>query len=409
MSRDEKPTPVTRSQTESHGRRPSRRRFLLASSAVTMGAVTGCLGATGGTEGGSETPDTPWTTEALAEQIDEEGTITIYAGTGGADEWHDLIGVINDEFGTSIEGDVFASDAASVSQRFVQERESGEDAADIVGPASNLRNEIRQQGQQDGVALAAEWFESDLDQNFWFSDELLDEQVLPFQVPSWNAGAGLCMPVSEAVFDERGLAYPETYNDLFDEQYEGLDVAFSGYVSAEQVGWIMRHHAAETEMSPMEWAESLMDHLNVVGVDSHTAGTREVGKGNIPMMFYNWPQSAEPFVVNDEMAVRGIFPTPSPSKAIGDPISINKEAPNPWLARFFVSATLEESVQKRMFTDVRKAVPGRSDLDYDFSSMDIHPFTQRRMTTELDLIEFWDTSKVATTGQNAVDAGLFEP
>lgn len=373
-----------------------------------MGAIAGCLGR-GDTGAGDDGPEPPWTTEALKEQIDQEGTITIYAGTGGADEWYDLLDVINDEFGTNIEGNVFASDAASVSQRFVQEREADEDAADIVGPASNLRNEIRKQGREDGLTLAEEWFESNLHENYWFSDELADEQVLPFEVPSWNAGAGLCLPVSEAVFEERGLAYPETYNDLFDEQYSGLDVAFSGYVSAEQVGWIIKYHAAQREMGEMEWIESLMSDLNVVGVDSHTAGTREVGKGNVPMMFYNWPQSAEPFVVNEEMSVRGIFPDPAPSKAIADPISVNKAAPNPWLARFFVSATLEASVQKRMFTDVRKAVPGRNDLEYDFSSMDIPEFTQNRMTANLDLIEFWDTSTYAEAGQQAIDAGLFEP
>lgn len=386
----------------------SRRRFLVGAGAAAMGTVAGCLGGDDEEEEAAG-PDPPWTTEELAEHIADDATVTIYAGTGGSDEWYDLIDVINDEFGTNIEGDVVASDAATISQRFVQERQADEDEADIIGPASNLRDEIRQKGEDEGFDQAKEWFEWNLGENFWFGDELEDKQLMPFEVPCWNAGAGLCIPVSEAIFEDRGLDYPTSYNDLFEDQYDGLDVAFSGYVSPQQVGWVIEHHAPMTEMSKMEWIESMMDRLNVVGVDSHTAGTREVGKGNIPMMFYNWPQSAEPFVTNDEMAVKGVYPDPVPSKAIEDPLSINKKAPNPWPARFFVSATLEKAVQERMFTDVRKAVPGRIDLEYDFSSMDIPTFTQKRMTVNLDLIGFWEGTEIAETGQKAVDKGIFAP
>lgn len=384
----------------------SRRRFLVGAGAVAMGTVAGCLG---GDDEEAAGPDPPWTTDDLAEQIDDDATVTIYAGTGGGESWYDIIDVINDEFGMNIEANVVASDAATISQRFVQERQADEDKADIVGPAANLRDEIRKKGQDEGVDQAREWFEDDLDENFWFGDELVDAQNQSFQVPSRNAGAGLCIPVSEEIFDDRGLDYPTSYNDLFEDQYEGLDVGFSGYVAAQQVGWIIRHHAPKTDMDNMEWIETLMDHINVVGVDSYTAGTREVGKGNIPMMFFNWPQSAEPFVTNEEMAVRGVFPDPVPSKAIEDPISINKNAPNPWVARFFVSAILEKPVQERMFTDVRKAVPGRIDLEFDYDSLDVPDFTRKRMTVNFDLIGFWEGTEIAETGQKAVDKGIFQP
>jgi ABC-type glycerol-3-phosphate transport system substrate-binding protein len=385
----------------------SRRAFLAAGSAVSIASLVGCLGGGSGGGGSSDGPEPPWTTEELAGQIDDGATVTIYAGTGDSQQWTDLVDVINDEFGTSLEADVFASDGSAVSQRFLQERRANEDKADVVSTVSNLTDEISSKGETEGTEQALEWFEGDLDQNFWFADVLPEKRVMSFQVSSYNGGAGICMPVSEEIFESQGLDYPTTYNDLFDDQYEGLDMAFSGYVSPEQVGWIARYHAEQRDMEPMEWAESLMDHFNVVGVDSHSAGTREVGRGNAALMLYNWPWSAAPFVQNDDLSVRGVLTDPVKANAMEGPMLINKQAPNPWAARFLISAMLEKPVQRRMLTDVTDQVPVRTDLD--LSGLDIPEFTKERLNAELVRIGYWEGSTYASAGQEIVDTGMFSP
>ena len=386
---------------------PSRRAFLATGSAVGVASLVGCLGSGGSGSGSSEGPEPPWTTEGLAGQLSGDETITISAGTGDSQQWQDLVAVINDEFDTDLEANVFASDGSSVSQRFLQERRAGEDKADIVSTVSNLNDEITTKGQEDGLEQALEWFESDIDQNFWFADVLPEERVMSFQVSSYNGGAGICMPVSEQVFEEQGLDYPTTYNDLFDDQYEGLDIAFSGYVSPEQVGWITKFHSEETDMDHVEWGKSLMERFNVVGVDSHSAGTREVGKGNVAMMLYNWPWSAAPFVEDESLAVRGIFTDPVKANAMEGPLMINKNAPNPWVARFFVSAMLEKPVQRRMLTEVTDQVPVRTDLDLE--DVDVPEFTKQRLNAELTRVGYWENSTYAKAGQEVVDTDIFSP
>jgi len=383
----------------------TRRAFLATGSAVSVASLVGCVAGDSGS-GDSDGPEPPWTTEDLADQVDG-GTITIYAGTGDGQQWQDLTSVINDEFGTNISADVFASDGASVSQRFSQERQADQDQADVVSTVSNITDEISTKGQEAGTEQALEWFEGDIDQNFWFADELPEERVMSFQVSSYNGGAGICMPVSEDIFESQGLDYPETYNDLFDDQYEGLDMVFSGYVSPEQVGWIAKYHAEQRDMEPVEWARSLMDRFNVVGADSHSAATREVGRGNAALMLYNWPWSAAPFVENDDLAVRGLFTDPVKANAMEGPMMINKEAPNPWLARYFVSAMLEKPVQRRMLTDVTDQVPVRTDLD--LAGVDASDFTKQRLNANLTRIGYWENSEYATTGQEVVDTDIFSP
>ena len=383
----------------------TRRTFLATGSAVSVASLVGCLG--GGGSGDSDGPEPPWTTEALAGQLSGDETITVYAGTGDSQQWHDLVAVINDEYDTNLEANVFASDGSSVSQRFLQERRANEDKADIVSTASNLTEEISSKGEEDGTAQALEWFEGDIDQNFWFADVLPEKRFVSFQVSAYNGGAGICMPVSEEIFESQGLDYPTTYNDLFDDQYEGLDMAFSGYINPDQTGWIARYHAEQRDMEPMEWMESLMENFNVVGVDSHSAGTREVGRGNAALMLYNWPWSAAPFVNNDDLAVRGLLTDPVKANAMEGPMLINKEAPNPWAARFFVSAMLEKPVQRRMLTDVTDQVPVRTDLD--LSGIDIPEFTKQRLNADLFRVGFWEESEYASTGQQIIDTGIFSP
>ncbi|WP_135364294.1 transporter [Halosimplex halophilum] len=408
---------------------PSRRAFLATGAAVSAASLVGCLGSGstatstpdaggeatsgggGSTAGASATaagePEPPWTTDQLADYVDDGAEVTIYAGTGDSQQWYDLVDVINDEFGTSVEATVFASDGAAVSQRLLQERQAGEDKADVISVASNLRDRIKQKGREEGTAYAKEWFEWGIDENFWFTDALPDKRVLPFLVSGFNGGAGVVLPVSTGTFDERGLDYPETYNDLFDDQYEGLEVAFSGYVSSGMIGWITRYHAAQTDMGEMEWIRSLMDRFEVVGVDSHSAGMREVGKGNAAMMLYNWPWAAAPFVRNEDLTVEGIFTDPAKRNATEGGLSINRNAPHPWVARYFVSAMLEKPVQRRILTDVTDQVPVRTDLD--LSGIDVDPYTERRLNANLFPIGFWESAEYSTLGQKVVDTGMFEP
>jgi len=385
----------------------SRRAFLTTGAAVTLTAIAGCTGGGGDstptttpTSAGSGDPEPPWTTADLAAQIDGTETLTIYAGTGDSQQWYDLIEVINDEFDTNIEGNVFASNGGKVSQRFVQERQAGEDKVDLLSNASDIQDEIKINGPE----AARKYFEWDMDANFWFEDVLPAQRRLPFMIGAFNGGAGSCLPINEDMFSERGLDYPTTYNDLFDDQYEGLETLLPGYVVGGEVGWIIKHHAEQTDMSNMEWINTLADHLSFAGASSHTAAARNVAQGDAPMMFYNFPWVTSPFV--SEYPLRGHFVDPVKSNALAGPLSINKNAPKPWVARFFVSAMLEEPVQRRMINEVTDQVPVRLDLDY--SPQEPDPFTSKRLNTETELIGFYDGAQYSEVGQKAKDDGAFE-
>ncbi|QKY15494.1 ABC transporter substrate-binding protein [Halorubrum sp. CBA1229] len=391
-----------------HHRSASRRTFLTAGAAVSAAAVAGCLG--GGEAESAEGPEPPWTTEELAEQVDDGATINVYASTGADQEWYDLVDVINDEFGTSIEPSVFATNGNDLTQRFVQERQAGNDTADVLSSPTGIDDDMlvtaREESKEAALDIGRKYFEWDLDQKFWFNDVLEDVQQYPFYVTGYNGGPGLTMPINEDVFADRGLDVPSTYNDLLDDQYEGMEVAISSaYIASDMVGWIVRHNAAETELTETEWAQQLRDHLSYTGVSSHTAGTREVRDGNVPLMLYNWPTVIAPFTGEDS-PLTGIFPEDVPAFMNGSPIAINKEAPNPWVARFFLSATLEESVQRRMINDVERQIPCRLDLDY--SAQDPDPYTEKRLNSDYEAVEFWDEWRNSTVGQKVKDAGAFD-
>jgi len=336
----------------------------------------------------------------LADQIGESASLTIYAGTGDSQQWTDLITVINDEYDVSIDADVYASDAGSVSQRFLQESQSGNHQADLITKANDIRDEI----VNEGTEVADQYYEQNLDQNFWFNDVLPEERQLSFMVAAYNGGAGLCLPLNENYFEEQGLDYPTTYNDLLDDQYEGLTTVLPGYIVSTEVGWIIDHHADQTDMDNMEWAEALASHLDFTGASSHTAGARSVAQGDAPLMIYNFPWVVSPFVADQPL--RGHFVDPVKSDALAGEMSINANAPNPWTARFVLSAMLEERVQRRMINDVTDQVPVRVDLDY--SAQDPDPYTQQRLNAELTTIGFYEDAEYGTVGQTAKDNGVFE-
>ena len=413
-----------REQRTSRG--TSRRGFLATGATVTAASLVGCLGSTGGSTptagGGGQTaggnggtatsgePQPPWTTEALADHIDGDETITIYTSTGSSDEWYDVIEVINDEFGTSLEPNVFASYGSKVTQRFVQERQADNDQADVLSSPSGIDERMtitgKEEGREAALDIGRQYFEWDLDQNFWFNDVLQDVQQYPFYATAYNGGPGLALPINEEIFEERGLDVPRTYNDLLDDQYEGLKTTISSsYVAADMVGWIIKHHAEQQGVSELEWARQLSDHLEFVGASSHTTAAREVRDGNAAMMLYNWPTVLGPFA-GDDSPLRAVFPEEVKSDMNGSPVAINKNAPNPWVARFFLSAYLEESVQRRLVTDVVRQIPCRLDLDYSAQNPDT--FTQKRLNTPFEPVSFWDSWRTAQVGQEAKDEGVFD-
>lgn len=380
----------------------ARRQFLRGAGGAATLALAGCLGGgTGSTAGADTGPDPPWTTQDLVGHIDADAKLTIYAGTGDSEQWYDLIAVINDEFGVNLQANVFASDGGKVSQRFLQEHQSGNDKVDIMSVATDIRDQILLEGEE----VAREYYEWDIDRNFWFTDVLPDERVLPFLTAAFNGGAGSALPINVDLFEERGLDVPQSYNDLFEDQYAGLTTLLPGYIVAGSVGWIIRHHAAELDMSDLEWITALKEHLDFTGSSSHTAGAREVRDGTAPMMFYNFPWVIGPFVGEDS-PLEGIFVDGVKSDAIAGPVAINKRAPNPWVARFFVSALLEEPVQRRMIHEVTDQVPVRTDLDYAAQNPD--PFTMKRLNADVTLVPFWESGTYSKVGQQAKDAGAFD-
>lgn len=387
----------------------SRRQLLAVGGSIGVGTVAGCLEGTSGSASSDDEPTPPWTTDELASYIDTNAEITIYASTGSDGQWYDLVEVINDEFGTDITANVFASNGAKVTQRFRQERQAGEDRVDLLSSPSGIDDKMRvlaaEEDKETALELGKEYFEWDLDQKFWFGDVLDDVQKYPFYVTGYNGGPGLVLPINEDIFEERGLDIPETYNDLLDSQYEGLDTLMAGYVAADMVGWIVRHHAAQTDMTEKEWANALRDNLNFVGTSSHTAGVREVRNGDAPMMLYNWTTVPAPFI-SAESPLRGVFPEDVKAFINGSPLAINKEAPNPWVARFFLSALLEEPVQRRMIHDVANQIPCRFDIDYSTEEMD--PYTEKRLTADFEPVGFWESFENARTGQRLKDTGVFD-
>jgi hypothetical protein len=387
------------------GPRTSRRAVLATGAAITTASFAGCLGGSGtptGTATGTPTPETPWKTEELANHIDSDAEITVYAGTGDDQQWHDLIAVINDEYGTDLTANVFASDGQKVSQRIVQERQAGEDKWDICSAASELTAKTR----TEGTSVAKKYFESGMDTNFWFKDVADDKRLLPFVVGPFNGGASSVMNVNVDIFEEKGLDYPDSYNDLFGSEFAGVKTVLPSFIVGKELGWIVKFHAEERGMDPVEWMRELKNHLDFVGADNYGPAIRSVAQGDAAIDFHNFPWFASTFIQKYD-SLHGVFVDPVKEEAFAGDLAIDKHAPNPWVARFVASAYFEKPVQRRLLTDVTDQVPARTDA-LDIESMDLDDYTKRRLTTETDLLGFYDLNEYSNVYKDIQDAGVLE-
>ncbi len=374
----------------------------MAGGAAALTTLSGCSGLLGSSqadddpEGGStEGPEQPWTTEELAEQVENGSTITIYAGAGTPQAWEDLVAVINDEFGTNLEPEVTVSDGGDIAQRIIQERQADRDHSDIITQASDLNDRIHQEGK-DAIG---KYYEVGLNEDYWFSDVLDDAQTEPWYVSTYNGGPSTAMAINPEVFEEEGLDIPENWNDLFEEQFAGVRTYLPSYIVANRMGWIIDHHANELDMDPMTWMEEMYAHLDFSGIESHTRGARAIGEGNAPFMFYNFPWTIQR-VAND-FPVEIHFPEGIQALMSSGHLAINNEAPNPWAARFFVSATVEEAVQRRMVHDAGELAPGRLDLDY--TAEDPDPYMEQLLSADVTRVSFWDEREQTLIGEQAIE------
>jgi len=383
----------------------SRRGFLAAGAAASAASLVGCLG--GGGDGSTPTttgdePEPPWTTDDLAAQVEEGTTLTIYSGAGERNTWESFVEVLNDEFGVGLEPNVVTAGGTEISQRFIQERQADEDTADLCTAFPDIRNQI----YEDGESVAQDYFEWDIDQKFWFSEELEDYFTTKWGASLYNGGASLVMPVNEQIFEEQGLEIPSTYNDLLDDQYEGLSMGALTDPVSDQLGWVIGYHAAQTDMEPMEWIETFMDHFEVSGYNSHSNAGRSVAEGNEAFMVYNFPWTIAELVTNDEFSLVANFTQPTKWQTAEGLSYINKNAPHPWAARFALSAALEPPVQKRLINDVPAITIARTELD--LSGIDIGPYAQQRLEAELDPVDFWENEEYTQTGLEAIESDAYK-
>ena len=376
----------------------SRRKMLaVTGSAVSIASLSGCLSQGDSSGSSGEGPEPPWTTEALAEHVEDGSTVTIYSASGDKPTYDALINIINDEFDAGLELDLFNSHAGAVSQRVMQERQANSDRADVVITANDITAQIREDRD-----VADEWYEMSIGDKFWFSDELPERNVYPWMVKALNDGPKSVLPINEQMFEEKGVDIPETYNDLLEDQYEGMQMVIADYVVSYRAGYIMKSHADQTDMSPQEWMGALIDHLEFVGTDSHSTGTREVAQGNVPMMFYNSPHGLAPFI--EDTPLYANFVENTQGSTWKNELTINKNAPHPWPARLFVSAMLEESVQRRITDEVPQVVPGRTDLEYSTDN----EYYQKLFSTDVNALSLNEQQPYIEAAETAKEEGVFE-
>jgi len=386
------------SSGDSHRFGTTRRGALITGGAAAMTALSGCSGLFGSNEPEQESPeklDPPWTTDELAAKVDDGTTLTIYAGAGTPAAWESLVEVVNDEFDMSLEPEVFVSDGGAVAQRVIQERQADRDQADIISQGSDLYDRLHNKGKE----AVGKYYETGFDQNYWFNDVLDDVQTESWYVSAYNGGPSTAMAINPEVFDEMGLEIPQTWNDLFDDQFEGVETYLASYVVANRIGWIINHHAEERGMEPMDWMEEMYNHLSFSGIESHTRGARAVGQGNAPFMFYNFPWTIQR--VASDFPVEIHFPDGIQALMSSGHLAINNQAPNSWAARFFVSAVVEEAVQRRMINDAGELAPGRLDLDY--SAQDPDPYMEKLLTADVTRVSFWEEREHTLTGEKATE------
>ncbi|WP_436925052.1 transporter [Halosimplex amylolyticum] len=392
----------TTGQRRSARRATSRRAFLATGAVVSTASLVGCLGGSSAGSAGTPTtgsePDTPWTTDELVDYVDDGTTVTIYAGSGEQPTWNSLVDVINDEFDAGLEADVVTAGGSQISQRIIQERQAEEDQADLVASATDIRNQI----YEEGDSVAERYYEWDVDGNFWFSEDLEEYMTLPWGASAFNGGASSVMPINADIFEERGLDVPTSYNDLFDDQYEGMEMIIPTGPVTSQIGWIIGYHADQTDMDDMEWMRAIVDHFDVTGYNSHSDGGRAVGQGKVPIMFYNFPWTIAELV--EEFPLVGNFVEPVKWNTFEGLFSINSEAPHPWAARLVLSAMLEAPVQRRMIDEVPNVTAARTELD--LSDVEMSDYARERLTTQTTPVGFWEGQEYTEIGQRAVEEAI---
>jgi len=364
-----------------------------------MAALSGCAGVFGsGSDDSEQGPEPPWTTEQLAEKArtDESGKVVVYAGTGSFKPWNQIGEVIAEEY-QWFEIDGVAGKGGQISQRILQEHQSGEPDVDVISQGDEIYSD------ED---LRSRLIKSAHDENYWFADDPdVSDYATPWFASALNGGPSVAIGINPVELDNRGLDVPNSWNDLFEDQYEGTSVIFPQSPNLKRFGWIVSYHAQQRGMEPAEWFQAQVDHLDLRIVSSHTPGARFLGQGTAPLMHHNYPWVLRRFV--DDLNAQVHFPDPVPMFLSSGIVSEYVDAPHPWTARFFISVLMEDWVQKRIAQDVGEFGPGR--LDVDYSGLGLDSYTERTLDTSVSLIGFEEESEYKSLSENVYQEVLGQP
>lgn len=390
----------------------SKRAVLQASGATIAGALAGCSGqdgqddtAGGGNDDDSDGddgfPDSPWTTEQLAEKAQEESetNITLYNAINAEEPWVAIGEVIQEEY-PWFELDVFASTGEAVGQRVSQEMQTGDLGGSVLnqgGPITKdkeLANRVLKSGHNERYAIMNE-----VDHDFRpIFDNLL--------IAGINWGPSIAIGYNPEMLEELGLDLIQSYNDLFDDQYEGMSMLLPQGPNWTRLGWIATHHAEEMNMEPQEWVEALADHLNFEVAEGYTAAAKLLGSGEVaPYVIQNYPWVVGRFA--DELPVDIYAPDENMKMVSSGMVAELAEAPNPWGARFLISVIQEPFVQKAMATNrVPQVTPGRPDIDY--SDVDMSESTEELLDARPEIVPFSRNFELVDIGEDAWEPVLGE-
>lgn len=375
------------------------RRGLLAATGATLATLSGCSGkANTGSGGNKEGIETPWTTEDLAEKAkaDESGKVVVYAGTGSFNPWDQIGEVIAEEY-PWFEIDGVAGKGGQISQRILQEHQSGESEVDIISQGDEIYSD---------KDIRERLIKPNHDETYWFADDSeASEYATPWFASALNGGPSVGIGINPVELENRGLDVPNSWNDLLEDQYKDVPVIFPQSPNTKRFGWIVSYHAEEMGMEPTEWFQAQADHLDLRIVSGHTTGARFLGQGDAPLMHHNYPWVVRRFV--DELNAKVHFPDPVPMFLSSGIVSEYVNAPHPWTARFFISVLMEDWVQKRIAKDVDEFGPGRVDIDY--SGLGLGSYTERTLNTPISPIGFEEENKYKDLTETVYQDVLGQP